>query len=156
MRPICGLVMMLLVTGCAGKESPAPLDAPDIGGTWHLRGYGAASAPSTPVAGTGVTITFDPAAGSVSGSAGCNTFSGSLTMAGNTLSIGPIALTKKFCVGPKGIMEQEDVFVGALAAVTHYSVNGDGLTLLYGNGDSLRFESAPGAGQPDRGPGAAP
>lgn len=61
--------------------------------------------PSSPDA---FTLTFD-ADGSVSGTTDCNSFSGSYTLEGDVITVGPLASTKMFCAD-----SQESQFTGAL------------------------------------------
>lgn len=49
------------------------------------------------------------------GSGGCNVFFSSYTQTGDNLEIGPVAATKKFCVG--GLMDQENKYFLALSKV---------------------------------------
>ncbi|WP_331609809.1 YbaY family lipoprotein [Povalibacter sp.] len=63
----------------------------------------------------------------VTGSGGCNRFTGSYTLEGQRLKFGPIAVTMMACV--KG-MEQERAFHQALNQVTAWRMNGEMLELL--------------------------
>ena len=63
----------------------------------------------------------------VSGTGGCNTFSGTYTTDGDTISFGPLASTMMACEPP--IMEQETVYFAALDGATTYAVDGDTLTI---------------------------
>lgn len=72
------------------------------------------------------TLTFDKAVGTVHGTTDCNNFSGQYTVgANNSLSFGPLAMTKKFCEG-----SQEGVYVDALANVRSFSFAGSGALVL--------------------------
>jgi putative lipoprotein len=73
-----------------------------------------------------MTVKFD-SEGSVAGSSGCNVFSGSYTDDGTTLSIGPLATTRRACAIP--IMQQEQAFLTALQASTQYELTSQQLTL---------------------------
>lgn len=79
------------------------------------------------VAGTTITATFG-ADGRVSGSGGCNGYSGPYSVEGATLSIGPAAATARACLGP-GVMEQEAAFFAALGRVARFTIDGDRLEL---------------------------
>ncbi len=68
--------------------------------------------------------------GTVSGFAGCNTFTGSYTVTGSALSLGPLATTKIGCPGPASAVET-DVLAG-LAGVRAWSVGADGRLVLDG------------------------
>jgi len=86
---------------------------------------------------TEVTAVFKD--GQVSGSAGCNTYSGPYVMdpVQGTIKIGPLAATMMMCA-PE-IMDQENQFLEAMETATRYQVSGDTLTLFYPDG-TLRFE----------------
>jgi putative lipoprotein len=65
--------------------------------------------------------------GQVSGSSGCNRFSGSYTLEGNALSFGPLASTRKACFG--ALNEQENTFFKTLNTVVAVGIQ-DGHTVL--------------------------
>ena len=67
--------------------------------------------------------------GSLSGSAGCNNYSGTYEVDGDNMSIGPLAVTQKFCEQPEGTMEQESEYLAALETVATWSIDGDVLDL---------------------------
>jgi heat shock protein HslJ len=78
-------------------------------------------------AGVTVTATFG-SDGTVSGSAGCNTYSGSYTVDGDAIEIGPLASTQKACE-PTDLMTQEAAFLAAMENATTYSIDGSILEL---------------------------
>jgi putative lipoprotein len=93
------------------------------------------------IAGRGVidraqtTISFD-ALGHVSGSTGCNRYTGVATFEGEALRFGALAATKRACVPP--LMDQEQKFLSAMEAVRGYAVDGNGLLHLHdANGEPL-------------------
>ena len=67
--------------------------------------------------------------GSLSGSAGCNSYSGTYEVDGENMTIGPLAVTQMFCEEPEGTMEQEAEYLAALGTVATWSINGDQLDL---------------------------
>lgn len=75
--------------------------------------------------------------GKVSGNAGCNKFSASYTISGENLTIGPAMATRKFCVEPAGIMEQEQQYLQALQMSHTYQLGRDHLELLNEKGSLL-------------------
>ncbi len=78
---------------------------------------------------------------SVSGSTGCNTFNGSVSLDAAQLSFGPLATTRKLC--PEPVMEQERFVLDTLGQVISAGVNEDGVLFLSTlNGDVIRL--APG------------
>jgi heat shock protein HslJ len=80
------------------------------------------------LAGTELTLVFDDT-GRVSGSAGCNTLTGSYTVDGTTLTVGQLASTEMMCMDPAGVMEQEAHYLAALGTVSTYRREGNRLEL---------------------------
>jgi heat shock protein HslJ len=80
------------------------------------------------LSGTEVTMQF-ATDGRVSGSAGCNQYTGSYTHDGSTLRFSPAAATRRMCARPEGIMEQEQQFLKSLEMVTNAMQEGDKLEL---------------------------
>lgn len=82
-------------------------------GEWIVTGYNnGQEAVVSPIAGTELTAVFT--ADTVSGSSGCNTFTGGYTLNGEQITVGPLAGTMKACEQP--IMDQETQFLAALQA----------------------------------------
>jgi heat shock protein HslJ len=67
--------------------------------------------------------------GRMSGSAGCNRFTGTYSVQGAKISIGKLAATRRMCVEPAGIMEQEAQFLRALESAATCRFDGDLLEL---------------------------
>ncbi len=80
------------------------------------------------IEGTELTILFG-ANGELSGSAGCNQFIGGYTVSGNTIQIGQLGSTMRFCAEPEGTMEQEQAFLAALQSAATFRIEGDNLEL---------------------------
>jgi heat shock protein HslJ len=112
----------------------APGPANPLAGSWTVTGYNdGVSAVVSPIAGTELTATFGED-GTLAGSSGCNQYSGTYALTGETLAIGPLATTKMAC--PEDIMTQETRFLAALAGSTGYRLSGDTLTLLLADGSN--------------------
>ncbi len=118
------------VSDANGLSSTATLEVrvnASLGGTtWSLT----TAAPDTPI-----TIQF--ANGSLSGSAGCNTYNATYTstmMAGpsNNISVGPITSTNALC--PEEIMAQETAYLASLQTANQYTIDGSTLTLTTADG----------------------
>lgn len=77
---------------------------------------------------TTLTVIFG-AGGKLSGSAGCNSYTGGYQVSGKNITIESLASTRKMCVKPAGIMEQEAQFMKALATVASFQFDGKGLSL---------------------------
>jgi heat shock protein HslJ len=85
------------------------------------------------LAGTEVTAVFGDD-GSVSGSAGCNTYNATYQADGNSLTVGSVTATRQTCSEPEGIMEQESAYLVALESATAYQIEGDELELTDAEG----------------------
>ena len=73
----------------------------------------------------------------VGGYAGCNQFTGSVTVSGDGLSFGPIASTRRMCAES---MQQEDAFLQALENAQRYSISGEDLAIENSGGEvTMRF-----------------
>lgn len=81
-------------------------------------------------------------AGKVSGNAGCNNFSASYKINDENLTIGPAMSTKKICLDPEGIMDQEQQYLQALQATHTYKLGRDRIELRSEKGSLLvRFSA---------------
>jgi heat shock protein HslJ len=79
------------------------------------------------VTGTAISAEFTTD-GRVSGTAGCNNYSGQYTVSGSTIQIGtPLASTMMAC--EQAVMDQETAYFQALANAKTFEVKGDQLTL---------------------------
>ena len=111
--------------------------------------------PSRPVAGTEVTAHFED--GTVSGSAGCNTYSAPYDIDGAPLTLRRLAVTKRACSGPPGIIEQEARVLDLLREVTGHHLHHNQLWLETASGEALVFSTEPEEeGRDCTGPGAFP
>jgi len=130
-------MVLALTVGCGGGnpkptgggESPQP--APGTGGSiagreWSLTELGGAPA-ELGNGGRPATLTFTDADNKVSGFAGCNQLAGTYEAMGDSLRIGPLALTRMAC--PSG-MELETKFGAALDATRSYRITGKRLDLV--------------------------
>lgn len=67
--------------------------------------------------------------GTLRGSAGCNSFTATYATSGQGIKIGRLAATKKVCIRPRGVMEQEAQFLKALENAAVWLLDGDQLEL---------------------------
>lgn len=86
----------------------------------------------------GAELTLNFAQDQVSGSTGCNSFSGGYTEAGNALSFEPLAATERACLDA-ALMAQETEYLKALGQVSAMTLEGDTLTLQAGAQTQLHF-----------------
>lgn len=107
---------------------------------WVLKSYGEpenmADVPAEPE----ITAEFISSGGTVRGSAGCNSYSGSYELEDDRLTIGPVASTEMFCMEPEGVMDREQEYLGLLQLAESYEIAGDELTINSG-GQVLVFEN---------------
>lgn len=91
-------------------------------GTWNAR-------TSRVIQGTDVTISFGE--DGLSGSAGCNSYSGRATAEGGVITIDARSLshTERYCGEPDGLMDQEERFLDLVPRMVRYGTYGDGLFL---------------------------
>lgn len=102
----------------------AAVETDMAGTTWALEELGGAV-----LVDVEPTLTFG-GDGTVSGSAGCNTFSGTYALEDASLTFGPLAATKMACADPT--MFVESAFLAAMAGVTGWSLDGAGRLVLEG------------------------
>ena len=88
-----------------------------------------AGTPVTLVPGTTITAIFGPG-GTISGSDGCNQYSGSYMVSGSQLQVSPtLASTMMACGEPAGVMEQEAQYLAALQSAATYQIEGNVMQL---------------------------
>ena len=147
-RWIYGLVMLLGVAACVPEEAgvaETPAESiveaasmkPDVTLTntyWKLVELNGAAALQGEGKELHMILRGDD---QVSGYAGCNQFTGSVTVTGDGLSFGPIASTRRMC---QDVMAQEDAFLQALENAHRFSISGEDLAIENANGEvSMRF-----------------
>jgi putative lipoprotein len=143
-------MIVAVILGC-GRGNPAPAGgggtppAPaavsgggSLGGReWSLTSLsGATAEPGN--GGKAATLTFSEADNKVSGFAGCNRLAGTYQAKGDSLRVGPLALTRMAC--PSG-MELETKFGAALDATRSYRITGNRLDLLGDTGVVASLEA---------------
>jgi heat shock protein HslJ len=110
----------------------AALDAAAaISGAWVVTSYFAGDAVTSVVGGVELTLEFGDEA--VTGHAGCNRFSGTYHLEGESIAVSPVAATAMASLDD-AVMRQERLFLSALALVTTVRVLGTRLDLLRGGG----------------------
>jgi heat shock protein HslJ len=112
------------------------------GTTWYLWYMN-----NTPIlAGTTIYAQFaintDGASGTFNGSAGCNTYSATF---GDNLAVQTTLNATQSCDTPKGVMDQEKAYVGALSRAYGYWQTGDQLIVNTGQGVLTYHSSKPGS-----------
>ena len=106
---------------------PGAPQNPLNGTAWQVTGYYVGGAVASPIVGTTLTSRFD--ASQISGNAGCNTYNGSYSVSGTSISIGQLATGMMACSDVPGQMEQEQAFLAALQSSSTFQFNGSSLEL---------------------------
>jgi heat shock protein HslJ len=119
-RSIALVVAVVLLAGCDITSRDATIDLP--GTSWVLAELDGADQ------------------GGVTGTGGCNTYNGEVTIDGSELTFSPLATTQMFCA-EDGVADQEQAFLTALQGVTSYTVDDEGRLVLQ-DGVTLTFEVA--------------
>lgn len=137
------LVLLAACTTSGGSDNTPP--APDaaspessglVGPTWVLTELpGTTSLQGNGGRAPDLRFTDD---GNVGGFAGCNSMGGPYAAAGDSLHLGPLAMTLMAC--DQG-MDVERAYAGALDAVTGFRRQGPVLELLAGDRMVARFET---------------
>lgn len=133
------LLFALMLAGCAATTAESPSaadeatsasDVPVVAGQWSIR-----TIDGRPLEGDQpATIAF--ADGRVSGTTGCNRISGTYEVAGDVVTIGPLATTRMAC--PPPLMARETALLAALTGpLTATAGAGGELTLKAGTGTTI-------------------
>jgi putative lipoprotein len=123
------LLTALAVAGCAAGSANRTSDQSPHG-QWRVT-----QIDGDDVGGAARTTLDIGADGTVSGSGGCNRYSGGAEIDGSTIIIGPVAATKMACLGMP--MEQETRFFAALDKARSWRLSEGNLLLLDDRGDVL-------------------
>ena len=113
-------------------RSTAPTGLP--GTSWQVVNYNnGKQAVVSLVADTQITLDFG-ADGTVSGTSGCNTYTGGYESGDGTLTVGQLANTTMFCDAPSGVMDQEAQYLAALQNAATYDISNNMLTIRDADG----------------------
>lgn len=130
--PVAMLFAGLVVAGCGSGSSSS---ADELEGTpWVLAAGAGIDIPT----GVALSAAFD--GGKVSGSGGCNRYTGAYTVDGGTLAITGVASTQMACQPPLDAVERS--YLAALDAVTGWAIDGDQLVLSADDKETLRYGAA--------------
>lgn len=121
------LLLLMLLNGCGAAATPG------LAGTqWKLTAFAKAGVTQPSVPGNEPTLSFG-ADGSISGTAGCNTFGGSYTAKGQQLSIKDMLQTLMACADP-AVMAQEQQYSAALGSAQSFTLENTRLTVTTAEG----------------------
>ena len=134
MSRFLSIVIVVAVVVAVATAAPAGVHVSETsaltGKVWML----AALSGKAPLKGTELTSEFG-AKLHVSGSAGCNHYTGAYKVSGNTIRISTLATTRKACATP--IESQETAFLKALSGARRFTIRGRSLTLASAGGRTL-------------------
>lgn len=139
-RPILALlVLLLLVSACAGDPGPSPTSEPiDPQGSWQLVAGSLGGSDIPIVDDHPITLTIEGSR--VGGTSACNSYGGRLEAQGGRLRIADLGMTAMGCEEP--VMASEVAYTGALGRVDEITM--DGTELVLGGPDvELRFQALP-------------
>ena len=126
-------LMVAAAAGCGSEEKQGGLGG-DIEGTfWVLTSYLVDGQMKDAPADYPMDAEFQR--GMVSGSSGVNTYGGSYTLSGSSLSVGNLAST--MMAGPDEAMQAESAYLKNLEASSSYTAAGDVLTIFGRDGEEL-------------------
>ena len=99
------------------------------GTSWVVTGYNNGKQAVVGVLGeTTLSVSFGDD-GSLNGDSGCNRFFGPYEQQDGTITIGPLAGTRKYCAEPAGVMDQEMQLLMALESAATYRLDGNTLDM---------------------------
>jgi heat shock protein HslJ len=128
-RWLVGIMMAvaLPLTGCAGSDSVGSSGSSLAGTLWELAEFAPEQGTELVAVPDGVSATISFSEDQVSGSGGCNQFTGSYTTDGSSISIGPLATTLMGCLPEVAVVEA--AYLMRLDEVTTYAIVEGTLTL---------------------------
>jgi heat shock protein HslJ len=130
-------VAAIVAVGCSTTAgSGGQLD----GTTWALTSYAAAGETRQVPDDVLADATFSATDSTVSGSAGCNRYTGPFTSSGSELTFGALATTQMACVGAAS--DVEAAYLANLAAARTFTATGEALT-IYDEAGAAILEYAP-------------
>ncbi len=136
-RPVLALLMVAAVACVPPEGGP---DEDDVAGFWQLGSATIEAAELVPARGHRVTLRLG-SDGTLGGSAGCNSYSGTYDLVGGVFAMGPeLAMTAVECA-PE-VMAVEDRFLRGLRLIESVTVS-EGSIELAGGETRLVFEALP-------------
>jgi heat shock protein HslJ len=110
------------------------------GTSWDVQSYNnGRGAVTTLIPGTSMIVHFAED-GTISGSSGCNSYAGTYTVDGNSISISELATTRLACADD--VMQQEQEFLAAMQASTTYALVPDRMSMR-DDGGALQVDLIP-------------
>ena len=137
---LAALLMTVTLGACAssgGDPAPVPLDQVPEGTAWRLERSSYAGLEAG--VDTGIRMAF--ADGKITGDSGCNRFFGEAKIDAGKLVLGPIAASKRACIGPR--MDSERALFEALRQLDQAFLEDGRLRLTTVDGAELVFVDDP-------------
>ena len=120
------------------------------GTEWRLVSFGPAGSEASLVAGTTVTLKFGED-GRASGSTGCNSYSGTYNVRGDSILFGRLISTKRACLD-QNANQQEQRFLSALESANRFRLSSNRLTIQSDRGRNVLNFASGSDSEPDSGP----
>lgn len=110
------------------------------GSSWTLDRFVVDGDEVAVIEGTTLSISFDD--GTVQGNGGCNNFFGAYESDGDSMSMGDLGSTRRFCNDPAGTSDQETAYFTQLGGTSGFRIEGGKLILSDDSTDLLVFGPA--------------
>lgn len=135
--------VLILVAAACGDDSTDTEDPDALAGTsWVAQRIADDSGRRGALTGSEPTIDFAADGRTVSGSTGCNVYSGDVTIGQGTISVAEVSVTERACIAQE-IMEQEALFLEILVSVDGFTLTDGILELKSADGSVSFVEPAP-------------
>jgi heat shock protein HslJ len=147
------LVVLLTASFVAHAQTSRNLSTDQrvlTGTDWRLVSLGPAGAETEVIPGTTVTLKFGDD-GRAGGSTGCNSFSGTYQVRGDTVSFGRLISTRRACLD-QNANQQEQRFLSALEMANRFRLSSNRLTILSDRGRNVLNFVSNAPTEPDDGP----
>jgi heat shock protein HslJ len=147
------LILILSVLFVANAQTGRNLttDQRALSGTeWRLVSLGPAGGEAGLVAGTTVTLKFGED-GRASGSTGCNNYSGTYQVRGDTISFSRLISTRRACLD-QNASQQEQRFISALESANRFRLTSNRLTIFSDRGRTVLNFTNEQPSEPGKGP----
>ena len=105
-------------------------------GRWVLQSYSTRGSLNIPLPGTELTARFG-ADGSLSGSGGCNNYTGGFMAFDQTLRTSNVTSSQALCANPGGVMEQEGTFLTLLQQASKMKISAGQLDVFDSSGNRI-------------------
>lgn len=126
---------LAVLTSCSSPDGGTV----DISGSWELVSGVTSDGDVVPV--DGYPITLDVDGDQVTGSDGCNSYTGTVSVEGSGIAFGALAQTERACLD-EAVMAAAGAYSTALVRVDSVSVGEDDLLVLAGQDVTLTFQLA--------------